>query len=367
MNLSLVERMFVDMGEGLSIDLRQHRIMAAEVVISKMKAIQLEELEALDEAQVASGDGFRSMSEWTAAVLDLTPDTAKSLVRTMRRTADRPDLRAALASGDASFDRVEAVSRIAEDIGLLHHLDVASVQREAAKRVRVTTEDEYRSADDRFLILQPSLDASWWKLWGGLDGVSGAIVDKVLTEAADQLPTLPDGTRGDSSWRKATALVELAVSDEPPPAQVTVFVDADHATGSNGRSGVVLEAGPSVGRDALEALLCEAVTEVTARGSDGRLMEYGRRSRTIPPPLRRAILYRDNNRCGADGCNSRNRLQIHHVIPWSKGGPTDAENLITLCWFHHQVVVHQRGFTVYRHPEHGRIRFRQVDSRGSPG
>jgi 5-methylcytosine-specific restriction endonuclease McrA len=350
----------------LSQDQKQQVFIEAEMVIARMKSIQLEELEDADREQVASADGFRSLSEWTTAVLDQTPRSAKNLVRTMRRTIDRPDLRAALASGEVSFDRVEGLSRIPEDVGLLEHIDVAAVHREAAKRARITSEDEYRSADDRFLVLQPSLDESWWRLWGGLDGVSGAIVDKVLTEAADQLPTLPDGTRGDSSWRRATALVELAISDEPPPTQVTVFVDVEHAAGSNGQSGVFLEAGPGVARDAIEAILCDAVTEVTARGSDGRLMEYGRRSRTIPPALRRAILYRDGNRCAADGCDSRHRLQIHHVVPWSRGGNTDPENLITLCWFHHQVVVHQRGFTVYRHPEHGRIRFRRIDSRAPP-
>ncbi len=358
--------MFVGMGEGLSIDLRQQRIIAAEAVISEMRAVQIEELEALDEAQVATGDGFRSLSEWTTAVVDLAPETAKRLVRTMRRTTDRPDLRTALGSREVSFDRVEALSRIPEDVGLLEHIDVAAVHREAAKRARVTSEDEYRSADDRFLILQPSLDESWWKLWGGLDGVSGAIVDKVLSEAADQLPILPDATRGESSWRRATALVELAISDEPPPAQITVFVDAGHAVGSNGQSGVVLEAGPGVGRNALEATLCEAVTEVTVNSDDGIPMTYGRKSRNIPRSLRRAILHRDCNRCAADGCDSRHRLQIHHIVPWSRGGHTDQENLITLCWFHHQVVVHQRGFTVYRHPQHGRIRFRRVDGGTRP-
>ncbi len=122
-------------------------------------------------------------------------------------------------------------------------------------------------------MIQPSLDESWWKLWGGLDGASGALVDKVLTEAADQLPELPDGTRGDQSWRKATALVELCISDNPPPSQVTVFVDAAEAVASNGQAGVVLEAGPRVGADALTAILCDATTEVIARTEDGRLMD----------------------------------------------------------------------------------------------
>ncbi|HET7846202.1 MAG TPA: HNH endonuclease [Acidimicrobiia bacterium] len=354
------------MGEWVSVDQRQQRIIAAEAVISEMRAVQIEELDALDEAQVATGDGFRSLSDWTTAVLDIAPETAKRLVRTLRRTVDRPDLRTALASGEASFDRVEALSRIPENVGLLEHIDVAAVHREAAKRARITSEDEYRSADDRFLILQPSLDESWWKLWGGLDGVSGAIVDKVLTEAADQLPLLPDGTRGDSSWRRATALVQTCISDDPSPAEITVFIDSQYAVPSGSEAGVVLEAGPRIGRQALEALLCESVTEVIVNSDDGTPMNYGRRSRNIPPSLRRATIHRDGNRCVADGCQSRNRLQIHHLQPWSEGGSTDAENLITLCWFHHQVVVHQRGFTVYRVPKHGRIRFRQAIPRGPP-
>jgi hypothetical protein len=36
-----------------------------------------------------------------------------------------------------------------------------------------------------------------------------------------------------------------------------------------------------------------------------------------------------------------------------------------LCWFHHQIVVHQKGFVPYRHPDHGRIRFRPPN-RGPP-
>ena len=332
---------------------------------SALDADDLEILEELDYRQVATADGCRSLSEWTTARLDLHPDNAKSLVRTMRRTVDRPDLREALASGEISFDRMEALSRIPEDIGLLEHLDVAGVRREAADRIRISAEDEYRTASDQFLVLQPSLDESWWKLWGGLDGASGALVNKTLSEKADDQPLLPDGTRGDSSWRKAMALAELCVSDDPPPAQLTVFVDATQATPSNGQAGVVLEAGPRIGREALQAILCDAVTEITALSEDGIPMVYGRRTRTIPPALRRAILHRDGNACTADGCPSTHRLQIHHIIPWSQGGTTDPNNLITLCWYHHQIVVHQRGFQPYHHPKHGRIRFRRT-SRAPP-
>jgi hypothetical protein len=351
--------------ESFSPDDLEQRLIANREVRSGLDAEDLAILEVLDSRQVATGDGFRSLSDWTAARLDVSKDTAKSMVRTMRRTVGRPDLRDALVSG-VSFDRVEALSRIPLDVGLLEHLDVSGVRREAARRAGVSADAEFRSADDRFLVLQPSLDESWWRLFGGLDGHAGAMVDKVLSGMADQLPELPDGSAGDSSWRKATALVELCVSEEPVPSHVTVFVDAAHAVGTNGETGVVLEAGPIIGREALQAVICDSVTEVIARTADGRYMDYGRKHRVVPPALRRALIDKYGGACAADGCDSRYRLQAHHRIPWSEGGRTDQDNLILLCWYHHQVVVHEQGFQIYEHPDHGRIRFRQPTSGRSP-
>ena len=153
------------------------------------------------------------------------------------------------------------------------------------------------------------------------DGASGALLNKALSEKADDQPLLPDGTRGDSSWRKAMALAELCVSDDPPPAQLTVFVDATDAAPSDGQAGVVLEAGPRIGREALQAILCDAVTEITALSEDGIPMVYGRRTRTIPPALRRAILHRDGNACTADGCPSTHRSRSTTSSPGHKAEP----------------------------------------------
>jgi hypothetical protein len=129
------------------------------------------------------------------------------------------------------------------DVGLLEWTDVSGVRREAAKRARVTAEEEFGAADGRYLAMQPSLDESLWRLWGVLDGYSGAVVDKVLSEAADALEELPDGATGSHGWRRATALVECLTSDDPPPGQVTVIVDAVDAAGTGGEAGVVLDSG----------------------------------------------------------------------------------------------------------------------------
>jgi hypothetical protein len=315
---------------GLSTDQLERRMLDRRALVARLAAEDFADLNEIDRRQVATGDGCKSLSEWVAARFDLGLDTARRMVRTMRRAAGRPDLTCALSDG-VSFDRVEALSRTPEDVGLLEHMDVGGVRREAARRARISAADERRSARDRFLVMQPSLDESWWKVWGGLDGPSGSLVDKVLTEKGDDLPIIPDGATGDGSWRKATALVEVCSNGGMPPAQVTVFVDATEAAGTGGQAGVTLGSGPRVGAEALQAVLCDAVTEVIALTHDGRPLEYGRSSRTVPPRLRRVILHRDGGVCAADGCDSRYRLEAHHVVPWSRGGTTDPENLTTLC------------------------------------
>jgi hypothetical protein len=358
--------MFDDMEMGrATTDQLEQRLAAAEEVVSQARAVQLEVLEELDRRQVATGDGSRSMSEWVAARLDLAPKTAKSLVRTMRRTADQPELRRRLTSS-VSFDRIEALSRVQdrETDDLLLWTDVSGVHRVAAKQARISADVGTRGPDDRYLVMQPSLDESKWRFWGGLDGHTGTLVDKVLSQGAD---ALPDDVEGDAGWRRATALVEALVSDNPPESQVTVIVDAKEAAPTEAEAGVVLDSGSRVGRQALEAILCDSNVEVTARTSDGRYMEYGRRARTAPPALKRALLAEVGFRCAVDGCNSRRRLQVHHLTPWAEGGRTDPGELVVLCWFHHHVVVHERGFEVVLHPDRRRVRLRRPDGRDPPG
>jgi hypothetical protein len=127
---------------------------------------------------------------------------------------------------------------------------------------------------------------------------------------------------------------------------VTVFVDATDAAATNGEAGVTIEAGPRVGPAAIEAILCDGVIEVTTRAADGTPLRMGRRSRVIPPRLRRFVLHRDGAACTIAGCTSRYRLQVHHITRWTDGGRTDPENLTTVCWFHHHIVIHGQGFTI---------------------
>ena len=136
------------MGETLTIDQREQQLIDVESLVGRLRAqSDRQDLEVLDRAQVATGDGSWSLSEWVGTWLDVGLVSAMSLVRTMRWTVDRSGLREALASGVVSFDRVEALSKIPGRVGLLPHLDVGGVCREAARRTRITAESEIKTAE----------------------------------------------------------------------------------------------------------------------------------------------------------------------------------------------------------------------------
>jgi Domain of unknown function (DUF222)/HNH endonuclease len=80
-------------------------------------------------------------------------------------------------------------------------------------------------------------------------------------------------------------------------------------------------------------------------------LDIGRTTRTIPAHLRTAVIQRDQH-CQFPGCTQPPAVcEIHHLIPWAKGGPTSLGNLRLLCRFHHLVVVHQWGWTISCHPD----------------
>ena len=95
----------------VSTDQLEQELSSNQAERARLLARDIEILEEIDYRQVATGDGCRSLSEWVSGRMDVSTETARRLVRTMRRTQDRPDLRGALQSG-VSFDRVEALSKI---------------------------------------------------------------------------------------------------------------------------------------------------------------------------------------------------------------------------------------------------------------
>ena len=141
--------------------------------------------------------------------------------------------------------------------------------------------------------------------------------------------------------------------------QVVVHVDAPALADPDQPGQSVLEDGARVSAETSRRLACDASRVVMRHDGEGRVVEIGARTRTIPPALRRALHHRDRG-CRFPGCGVRFG-QGHHIHHWAHGGPTTLSNLALLCRRHHRAV-HEEGFQVARGPD-GALRFRRPDGR----
>jgi len=144
--------------------------------------------------------------------------------------------------------------------------------------------------------------------------------------------------------------------------QVVVHVDAPVLADSDAPGQSVLEDGTYVSAETSRRLACDASRVVMRHTPDGRVVEVGARTRTIPPALRRALHHRDRG-CRFPGCGLPFG-QGHHIRHWAHGGPTTLSNLALLCRRHHRAV-HEEGFQVDRQPD-GVLCFRRPDGRLVP-
>ena len=121
--------------------------------------------------------------------------------------------------------------------------------------------------------------------------------------------------------------------------------------------------GLRVSAAAAQRLACDAGRVVMIHGSGGQVLDVGRKTRTVPPALRRALAARDR-RCRFPGCTAR-RCDAHHVRHWAHGGETRLDNLVQLCRRHHRAV-HEGGLRMTLDDATGAVRFTQADGRPLP-
>ena len=328
--------------------------------------------------------GYRNPAEMVASRLDVRRSVARDLVYLAERLGD--DRIESIRQGAVSYERVLVETRLAEAgasaevIERSRDMDLEAVKRVLQAHRKMSRQDEGEVFDSQYLTLQPSLDGSHVQVRGRLGALEAEICRQGLDRRGERL--VPAGEcRPDAGQRRALALTTLCQDEldrTPEPARTTavrvrsarsrrepvlmVVADQQLAEASEYEQGVAVLSGARVGPDVVDLIRCVGRTEViTVAGHN--IVHHGSVV-GIRPSLRRAVLARDDG-CTIDGCTSTYRLEVHHIIPRSRGGDHTPENLTTLCWWHHHVAVQRRGMRI--DPQSPPRRRRLLPPRGSCG
>lgn len=120
--------------------------------------------------------------------------------------------------------------------------------------------------------------------------------------------------------------------------------------------------GIRVSAETSRRIACDATRVVMIHDAGGNVLDVGRRNRTVPVSIRRALEHRDRC-CRFPGCTNR-ICDAHHVQHWADGGDTKLKNLLLLCPTHHRLV-HEGGFRV-RLNDAGETCFQRPDGMSIP-
>jgi len=307
------------------------------------------------------GDGkLASCAHWLNFKCGLNLGAAREKVRVAHALAGLPKIAASMGRGELSYSKVRALTRVAceatEDTflmialhGTAHHVErlVRGYRRaqEAEELSREARQHANRSlsywfAEDGSLILKARLPA-----------VAGAMLIQALNAAIESIPTTEISADAENErpimyqTRRADALAVLAESflaesgassNTADRYQVVVHVDAEtlheHTAGR-----CEIEHGPSIPVETARRLSCDASLLSVLETEQGEPLNVGRKTRSIPPAIRRALHTRDGG-CRFPGCTHQRYVDAHHIEHWADGGETKLSNLISLCRLHHRLV-----------------------------
>ena len=352
----------------------------------------LELIRAFD-ARGGWNTGFRSCASWLSWRVGLDLGAARERVRVARALGTLPLLAEALGRGELSYAKVRALTRVATPetevrlLGVGRAGTAAHVERIVRGWRCVDRRAEAREAKhqhgSRALHVYHDEDGTV-VLRGRLEPEVGALLLQAVAAARESLyqrtrerdrtvtgfgnvsaetPT-PAQQRADALALLAETALHHGLDPGAPGEryQVVVHVDAPVLADPEQPGQSVLEGGTHVSAETSQRLACDASRVVMRHDGEGRLLEVGARTRTIPPALRRALDHRDQG-CRFPGCGLR-FTQGHHLRHWAHGGPTTLSNLALLCRRHHRAV-HEEGYQVARLPD-GTLQFRRPNGHPLP-
>jgi hypothetical protein len=295
-----------------------------------------------DRGQAYERHGLVNTAQWLNWQCGIGPVASREKVRVARALEQLPEISDAFEKGEISYSKVRAMTRVATPANESVLVSIAryGTAGHVEKLVRKYRWTQRRDAGKLELELHAQRHVNYFSDLNGelilnarLPPEIGAVVRKAIETAVEALrePSDPPDSRGyvpaetdtnespTEGARRADALGHLAATFLAQRGEDTgagssadryqVVVHIDQAILSD----VVpkaddephrceLDDGPAVALDTARRLACDATIVGIVEDEDGEPLDIGRKSRSIPPALARALRARDGG-CRYPGCD----------------------------------------------------------------
>lgn len=244
------------------------------------------------ETEAWHGYGIRSAEQWVAWKCGVSPRRAHILVAMARRLCALPETRAAFDAGEVGEDSVALICRLAptevddEVAQLARNITVTQLRRVLTQYTPLEeAKDEAAPADDKRSVSFGHTDHGTWRLSAELPPDEGAMWEKALTEARDELFRAGEAGPGpgprtsDVTWADAF----VAVAEKSLAADAVAHPHRDRAMVllHVGTQGGHLHLGPGLSEGLRRYIGCDSRVRPVF-DEEGKAVSVGRAFRTVP-------------------------------------------------------------------------------------
>lgn len=314
----------------------------------------------MERDELCGATGARSVAALLAWKTGSSPTNANTIAAVARRAVEFPRCVQGLREGRLSLDQVGVIAERAADGSDEHYAALAEVatvsQLRTAIKLEPRPEPDPRPERQRSITKTTVGQSTCWRIT--LPKVDAAKFDAALQSHQDAL--IAEWKRDHDDGRRSPNRPPLPGAGEAFMRLVETGWDADAVRRPHGQHTTVvvhldvnqraasLHLGPLLTESERRYLLCDATCEVWFE-RDGQVIGSGRTTRVISRRLRRALEHRHPT-CAVPGCGATRGLHAHHIRHWEDGGPTELDNLVLLCPYHHRL--HHRGVITITGPAH---------------
>jgi hypothetical protein len=319
------------------------------------------------------GIGLASCAHWLSWRCGIGLIAAREKVRVARTLEHLPQIADAMRRGTLSYCKVRALTRVATpdneatllavaEAGTVHHVEklvrtyrrfARAEERDAHNELHANRYLQSYVDDDGTVVIKARLAPEQGAQFLNALRAACTVLHDAERDSRESYP-VPDHPIDPPAARNADALALMAESFlsggsgvaavGAERALVTIHVDEPVLRDETHSGRCEIEDHTSIPPESARRLLCDASLLRVVENANGTPMDVGRKTRSIPRPLLRALQLRDKQ-CQYPGCTNARFVDAHHIVHWVDGGPTALANLVLLCRRHHRFV-HEYGYAI---------------------